>query len=113
MSDDVVHHDNVQFYVLFLETIEIKAQEAFGEDLDAIVHWYIGDANYSSVPFKYPKITAANATHGLKNCGFVVLPNEAAEADEDNLQLTISISTLEGEHLGIVRFRLLDTVSGR
>ena len=59
---------------------------------------YIGDVDYSSVPFTIP---ADTTSYELKNCGFVVVPQAALDADAEKNSLTISITSWEGEHLGV------------
>ncbi|CAD7939302.1 unnamed protein product [Amoebophrya sp. A25] len=95
-GEDAVHDEDTKFYVLYLETIRLSQPEA--EDLRACVHWYIGESDYSSVPFVIP---AQCTEYELKNCAFVVLPDSALANDLDSNSLTISITTWAGEHLGV------------
>eukprot|EP00392_Amoebophrya_sp_AT5.2_P019072 g19783.t1 len=95
-EDEAIHDDGTTFYVLYLETIHLSAPEPTG--LKACIHWYIGDVDYSSVPFTIP---ADTTSYELKNCGFVVVPQAALDADAEKNSLTISITSWEGEHLGV------------
>ncbi|CAD7944777.1 unnamed protein product [Amoebophrya sp. A120] len=93
---EAVHDDDTTFYVLYVETIRLAHPDP--QPLNACIHWYIGDADYSSVPFTIP----ANAQwYDLKNCGFVLVPDAALKEDSEKNSLTLSITSWEGEHLGV------------
>jgi hypothetical protein len=36
---DALHHEGVKFFVLFLESIELKSEEVITSGLDCCVHW--------------------------------------------------------------------------
>lgn len=95
-EDDAVHDTNTKFYVLYLETIQLN--ETPPSALQCCVHWYIGDHDYSSTAFEF---SAGQSTFALNNCGFIVVPDKAVAADPESNQLTLSITTWSGEHLGV------------
>ena len=77
MSTDAVHDQGTKFYVLYLENVHLATANDAG-NLQCCIHWYIGDHDYSSVPFTFNK---GVVSHELKNCGFLVVPDSVRIPD--------------------------------
>lgn len=55
------------------------------------------------MPFSFPANTSSSkpSEYHLKNCAFAVVPDDAVEEDAEQAQLTLSVTTLDGQHLGV------------